>query len=59
MIQLKRYLITQNDLISLVSSNQSEFKPGNLYINQLLSITHEIYKSFDRGYEVIGIILDI
>ena len=59
MIQLKSYLITQSDLISLVSSNQSEFKPGNLYINQLLSITHEIYKSFDRGYEVIGIILDI
>ena len=59
MIQLKKYLITENDLISLVSSNQSEFKPGNLYINQLLSRTHEIYKSFDRGYEVIGIILDI
>ena len=36
----------------LVSSNQSGFKPGDSCINQLLSITHEIYKSFDDGYEV-------
>lgn len=25
----------------LISSNQSEFKPGDSYLNQLLSITHE------------------
>ena len=31
----------------LISSNQSGFKPGDSCINQLLSITHEIYKSFD------------
>ena len=31
----------------LFSSNQSGFKPGDSCINQLLSITHEIYKSFD------------
>ena len=43
----------------LISSNQSDFKPGDSCINQLLSITHEIYKSFDNGYEVRGVFLDI
>ena len=42
----------------LISSNQSGFKPGDSCINQLLSITHEIYKSFD-GYEVRGVFLDM
>ena len=44
---------------SLISPNQSGFKPGDSCINQLLSITHEIYKSFDDGLEVRGIFLDI
>ena len=43
----------------LISSNQSGFKPGDSCINQLLSITHEIFKSFDDGYEVRGAFLDI
>ena len=43
----------------LISSNQFGFKPGDSCINQLLSITHEIYKSFDDGYEVRGVFLDI
>ena len=43
----------------LISSNQSGFKPGDSCINQLLSITHKIYKSFDDGYEVRGVFLDI
>ena len=43
----------------LISSNQSGFKPGDSCINQLLSITHEIYKSFDDGYDVRGVFLDI
>ena len=47
---------TENNLISL---NQSRLKPGDSCINQLLSITHEIYKSFDDGLEVRGIFLDI
>ena len=34
------------------SSNQSDFKPDDSCIYQLLSITHEIYKSFDAGLEV-------
>ena len=43
----------------LISSNQSDFKPGDSCINQLLSITHEIYKSFDVGLEVRSVFLDI
>ena len=43
----------------LISQKQSGFKPGDSCINQLLSITHEIYKSFDDGWEVRGAFLDI
>ena len=43
----------------LISANQSGFKPGDSCINQLLPITHNIYKSFDDGYEVRGVFLDI
>ena len=46
----------ENDLIS---SNQSGFKQGDSCINQLLSITHDIYQSLDKGYEVRGVFLDI
>ena len=42
---------TKNNLISL---NQLGFKLGDSCINQFLSITHEIYKSFDDGLEVQG-----
>ena len=40
-------------------ANQSGFKPGDFYINQLLSITNEIYSSFDDGFEVRSVFLDI
>ena len=53
--EMFRFLIENN----LISSNQSGFKPGDSCINQLLSITHEIYKSFDDGFEVRGVFLDI
>ena len=43
----------------LISSNQPGFKPGDSCINQLLSITHEIYESFDVGLEVRSVFLDI
>ena len=43
----------------LISANQSAFKPGDSCINQLLSITHNTYISFDDGYEVRGVFLDI
>ena len=46
----------ENDLIS---QNQSRFKPCDSCINQLLSITHEIYKSFDDAWEVRSVFLDI
>ena len=36
----------------LVSSNQSGFKSGESCVNQLLSITCEIYKSLYDWYEV-------
>ena len=38
----------------LISPNQLGFKPGDFCINQLLAITHEIYKSFDEGFKVKG-----
>ena len=44
---------------NLITPNQSGFKTGDSRINQLISITHEIYKSFDDGYEVRGVFLDI
>ena len=37
---------------NLISPNQSDFKPGDSCINQLLSITHEVHKSFDNDVEV-------
>ena len=46
----------ENDLIS---QHQSGFKPGDSCINQLLSITHEIYQSFDEGFDVRSVFIDI
>ena len=43
----------------LTSSSQSGFKPGDSCINQLLSITREIYSYFDEGLEVRSVFLDI
>ena len=42
---------TENNLIS---ENKSEFKSGDSCVNQLLTITHEIFSSFDDNYEVKG-----
>ena len=44
---------------NLLAPNQSGFKPGDSCINQLLSITHEIYSSLDDGFEVRSVFLDI
>ena len=41
---------------NLISHSQSEFKPGDSCVNQFLSITHEIYKSFDDGLDVRGVL---
>ena len=43
----------------LTSPAQSGFRPGGSCINQLLSITHEIYYSMDEGCEIYGVFLDI
>ena len=40
---------TENNLIN---SNQSGFRSGDSCVNQLLTITHDIYNSFDEGFEV-------
>ena len=53
--EIFRSLIENN----FIFSNQSSFKPGDSCINQLLSITREIYKSFDEGFQVRGVFRDI
>ena len=47
---------TDNDLIF---PNQSVFRPNDSCVNQLIVITHKIYKTFDNGLEVRGVFLDI
>ena len=47
------------DQNNLISPAQSGPKPGDSCINQLLSMTHEIYHSMDEGYEIRGVFLDI
>ena len=43
---------------NLISKNQSEFRTVSFCINRLLSITHEIYQSFDGSLEVRVVFLD-
>ena len=43
----------------LILWNQSGFKTDGSCVNQLLSITHEIYKSSDDVIKISGIFLDI
>ena len=45
--------------MDLISSNQSGFKQGDSCVNQILSITHDIYQSLDQGYEVRCVLEDI
>ena len=49
-------MFTENNLIS---QNQSGFRPGESCANQLLAITHEIYKLFDEGFEVRRVFLEM
>ena len=46
----------ENDLIS---QHQSGIKHGDSCINQLLSITNQIYQSFDEGFDDCSVFLDI
>ena len=43
----------------MISPNQSGFRPGDSCVNQLIAITHKIYKSFAGRLEVRGVFLDI
>ena len=53
--ELLNFLLENN----LISRNQSGFKPEESCLNQLLSITHEIYNLFDEGLEVRSVFFDI
>ena len=44
---------------SLICQKQSGFKLGDSCTNQFLSITHQIYKSFDDGHEARSLFLDM
>ena len=41
----------------LIPKSQSGFQPSDSCINQLLSITHEIFTSFDNGLQVRSVLL--
>ena len=43
----------------LISHNESGFKTGDSYINQLLCTTHNIYQPLDDGLETKDVFLDI
>ena len=44
---------------NLITQKQSGCKPGDSCINQLLSVSYEIYKAFNDGFEVRSTFLDI
>ena len=50
-----KFLLDNN----LISPNLCGFRPGGCCINQLLSITYDIFNSFDKGLEGRGVFLDI
>ena len=50
-----KYFLDNN----LVCPKQSGFRPGDSCVNQLLSIMHNIFPSFDNGLEVRQVFLDI
>ena len=49
-----KYFLDSN----LISPEQSGCRPGDSCINQLLSITQDIFTSFDNGLEIRGVFLD-
>ena len=55
----KRLHATKFKTENILAPNQSGFKPGDSCFNQLLSITHEIYSSFEDGFKVRSVFLDI
>ena len=60
MFFLKDVFLTKCFLTNkFTSRSQPSFKPGDSCINQFLSITHEIDKSFDHVLEARGVFFDI
>ena len=51
--EMFRFFLANN----LLAHIQSGFRPRDFCINQLLSITHENYSSFDNEFEVISVFL--
>ena len=47
--------------INLLDSYQSSFRPNDSCVNQLISITHDIYRAFDSNPfpEVLSIFLEL
>ena len=43
----------------LIAQNQSGFKPEDSCLNHLFSSAHEMYKSFNDGWELRDVFLDI
>ena len=43
----------------LLSDKQSGFRPGDSAINQLLSVTHDIYNAFEHHHDTRAVFLDI
>ena len=43
----------------LLSDKQLGFRPGDSTINQLLSITHDIYNAFEHHHDTCAVFLDI
>ena len=51
--------LNKNNDNNLLSPNQSGFRTGDWYINQLLSITYDIFHCFNEGMETRAIFLDV
>ena len=52
----KNTIFTEN---TFISPSQSRYRTDESCVNQLRAIIQEIYKSFDEGFEVRDIFLDI
>ena len=57
--QKKFSLLKMRGDYTLISTHQSGFRPGDSTLNQLLLITHEIYKTFENHQETRAVFLDI
>ena len=56
LLQYDVHIFPENNL---TCENQSGVKTNDSFVDQLLSITHEIFSCFDDNYEIRGVFLDI